>query len=251
MIQLVDIHKSFGENKVLDGLNLTIETGSNTVLLGRSGSGKSVTIKHIIGLVQPDSGKVLIDGEELTGSSAVRLNRLRTKFGMLFQDAALFDSMSVWENVAFPLLEHRRGMKMAEVDAEVRRRLALVGLAGVEDRFPSELSGGMKKRVGLARAIVLEPEILLFDEPTSGLDPIMADAINQLIVKMGKELGVTNFIISHDVQSALRIADKIAVLFRGKIIEEGSPNQISASQNPVVMQFLQATSLGPVAAEEV
>jgi len=248
MIKLADIHKSFGEQKVLDGLNLQIPDGKITVLLGRSGSGKSVTLKHIIGLVRPNSGQVLVDGEDITKVSAWRLNQIRKKFGMLFQEAALFDSMTVMENVAFPLVEHTK-LKWDEIEKTVLEKLQQVGLEGAESKFPSQLSGGMKRRVGLARAIILEPQILLCDEPTSGLDPIVAEAITDLLVEMQKNLGITMFIISHDTQLALKVADQIAFLYSGQIHFMGTPKEAVESDNPFVQQFIKHTATGPMALE--
>jgi phospholipid/cholesterol/gamma-HCH transport system ATP-binding protein len=237
MIKLVDIHKSFREQTILNGVNLEIPTGKITVLLGRSGGGKSVTLKHIIGLLKPDSGQVLIDGQDLTKLNDKNLNEVRKRFGILFQDGALFDSMDVWENVAFPLLEHT-DLTRAEVDERVREALSSVGLKNVEHKLPSELSGGMRKRVGLARAVVHHPDIILYDEPTSGLDPLMKDSINQLIADTQKRYDLTNFIISHDIDGALRIADMVAVLYEGKILIQGTPNEIRASDHPYVKAFI-------------
>jgi phospholipid/cholesterol/gamma-HCH transport system ATP-binding protein len=245
MIKLADLRKSFGKQKVLDGLDLEIEAGKTTVIIGRSGGGKSVLLKHIIGLLQPDSGEVLIDGVDITKLGDRDLNEIRKKFGMLFQEAALFDSMTVGENVAFPLREHTR-MKEKEIRETVADRLHAVGLTGVEGKMPSELSGGMRKRVGLARAIAMHPQIVLFDEPTTGLDPVMTEAINQLIIDTQKQFHFTCVVISHDIQSIFEIADRIAMLYEGKIIEYGTPEEIRASQNPVIVQFLSGSIEGPI-----
>lgn len=245
MIELIAIRKSFGSQKVLDGLDLTIEAGKITVIIGRSGGGKSVLLKHIIGLIRPDSGEVLIDGVDITQLSDKNLNEIRKKFGMLFQEAALFDSMTVGENVAFPLREHSR-MKEDEIREIVADRLHAVGLAGVEGKMPSELSGGMRKRVGLARAIAMNPQIVLFDEPTTGLDPVMTEAINRLIIDTQKRYQLTCVVISHDIQSIFEISDRIAMLYEGKIIEQGTPEQMRASQNPVIVQFLSGSIEGPI-----
>ncbi|MCU0581922.1 MAG: ABC transporter ATP-binding protein [Syntrophales bacterium] len=245
MIKLVDIHKSFGKQKVLDGLNLTIEPGKTTVIIGRSGGGKSVLLKHIIGLIKPDRGHVLIEESDLTRLSEKDLNEVRKKFGMLFQEAALFDSMTVGENVAFPLREQTK-LKDAEIRQIVADRLRAVGLSGVEEKMPSELSGGMRKRVGLARAIALHPQIVLFDEPTTGLDPVMTEAINQLIIDTQKNFNLTCVVISHDIQSIFRIGHKIAMLYEGRIIEYGTPDEIKASENPVMKQFLSGSVDGPI-----
>ena len=245
MIKLVDIHKSFGKQKVLDGLNLTIEAGKTTVIIGRSGGGKSVLLKHIIGLVKPDRGQVLVDETDIIGLSEKNLNEVRKKFGMLFQEAALFDSMNVGENVAFPLREQTK-LKEEEIRRIVADRLRAVGLSGVEGKMPSELSGGMRKRVGLARAIALHPQIVLFDEPTTGLDPIMTEAVNQLIVDTQQSFNLTCVVISHDIQSIFRIGHKIAMLYEGRIIEYGTPEEIRASDNPVMKQFLSGSVDGPI-----
>jgi phospholipid/cholesterol/gamma-HCH transport system ATP-binding protein len=245
MIKLADLRKSFGKQKVLDGLDLEIEAGKTTVIIGRSGGGKSVLLKHIIGLLRPDSGEVLIDGVDITKLGDRHLNEIRKKFGMLFQEAALFDSMTVGENIAFPLREHTR-MKEREIRETVADRLHAVGLTGVEGKMPSELSGGMRKRVGLARAIAMHPQIVLFDEPTTGLDPVMTEAINRLIIDTQKQFNFTCVVISHDIQSIFEIADRIAMLYEGKIIECGTPEEIRASRNPVIAQFLSGSIEGPI-----
>lgn len=245
MIQLLDVHKSFGKQKVLDGLNLEIDDGVTTVIIGRSGGGKSVLLKHIIGLMKPDRGRVLVDGVDIGKLNDRELNEIRKKFGMLFQEAALFDSMNVGENVAFPLREHTK-MKEAEIREIVAERLRAVGLAGVEMKMPSELSGGMRKRVGLARAVAMRPGIVLFDEPTTGLDPVMTEAINQLIMNTQRQYELTCVVISHDLQSIFKIGHKIAMLYEGKIIAYGSPGDIQASENPVIRQFLAGSVEGPI-----
>ena len=245
MINLVDIHKSFRNNVVLNGLDLLIEVGKVTVIIGQSGGGKSVLLKHMIGLIRPDKGKVEIDGQDITAFNERQLNEIRKRFGMLFQEAALFDSMTVGQNVAFPLIEHTK-LPKSTIREIVSEKLAHVGLRGVEDKMPSELSGGMKKRVGLARAIALEPEIILFDEPTTGLDPIMADAIDQLIVDIQSRLNVTCVVISHDITGTFKIAHKIAMLYQGKIIEYGTPEEIKNGRNPILKQFLEGKREGPI-----
>jgi phospholipid/cholesterol/gamma-HCH transport system ATP-binding protein len=245
MIKLVDLHKSFGKQAVLNGLNLEIEAGKTTVIIGRSGGGKSVLLKHIIGLIRPDQGQVLIDGTDITKLGDRDLNEIRKKFGMLFQEGALFDSMTVGENVAFPLREHTR-MTEPQIRSTVADRLRSVGLTGVEEKMPSELSGGMRKRVGLARAIAIQPQIVLFDEPTTGLDPIMAEAINRLIVETQKGFNLTCVVISHDIHSIFEVGDRIAMLYEGKIIEYGTPEELRASQNPVIVQFLSGSIEGPI-----
>ncbi len=250
MIEIIDLHKYFGKKHVLRGINLKVENGESMVVIGGSGSGKSVLIKHIIGILKPDEGTVLINGIDITKLKENDLYEVRKKFGMLFQSSALFDSLSVWENVSFALLRQK---KMGEKELKVLaiEKLRLVGLVGVEDLMPSELSGGMKKRVGLARAIAHEPDILLYDEPTTGLDPIMADAINDLIVEMKKHLSVTSIAITHDLNSAYKIADRVAMLYEGKIIQTGTPEEIKNTQNPVVRQFITGSAIGPIKIEGV
>ena len=245
MIKLINLHKSFGRQEVLKGLNLEIEDGKTTVIIGKSGGGKSVLLKHIIGLLKPDMGQVVIDDVDITGLSDRKLNEVRKKFGMLFQEAALFDSMTVRENVAFPLREHSK-LSDIEIASVVADRLRAVGLSGIEDKMPSELSGGMRKRVGLARAIALQPKIVLFDEPTTGLDPVMTEAINQLILETQKEFNLTCVVISHDLGSIFKIGHRIAMLYDGEIIESGTPDEIRSSTNPVIRQFLSGSIEGPM-----
>jgi phospholipid/cholesterol/gamma-HCH transport system ATP-binding protein len=250
MIELVDVHKSFGKNHVLRGVALTIRKGESIVVIGGSGSGKSVLLKHIIGLLKPDKGSVLINGLEVHTLDEKHLNETRKRFGMLFQAAALFDSLSVWENVGFGLRRHTH-LSDAEIKEIAVRKLKMVGLVGVEDLMPSELSGGMRKRVGLARAIAMEPEILLYDEPTTGLDPIMADAINELIVEMRERLNVTSISITHDMKSAYKIADRIAMLYNGVIIGSGSSEEIKHTSDPIIRQFITGTATGPITEEGI
>ncbi len=245
VIELMNIHKSFDANHVLRGVNLQVKRGESMVVIGGSGSGKSVLLKHIIGILLPDEGSVLINGIDLTTLNEQELYEVRRKFGMLFQMSALFDSLSVWENVAFGILRNK-SVSDREAKAVAVEKLRLVGLVGVEDLMPAELSGGMKKRVGLARAIAHQPEILLYDEPTTGLDPIMADAINDLIVTMKNTLSVTSVAITHDMNSAYKIADRIAMLYEGKIIETGSPDEIRNTGNPIVKQFITGSAYGPI-----
>ena len=244
-IRVVNLHKFFGEKHVLRGVDLEIHQGETLVVLGGSGSGKTVLIKCIIGLIQPDAGEIYVDGRETTGLDERGMNEIRKKFGMLFQGGALFDSMRIWENVGFGLRQQNR-LNEEEVKRIASEKLRLVGLKNIEDLMPAELSGGMKKRVSLARAIAMEPEILLYDEPTTGIDPIMADAINSLIVQMREKLNVTSIAITHDMKSAYKIADRIAMLFQGKIIEVGTTEEIKNSPNPIVQQFIQGKSEGPV-----
>jgi len=237
MIKLIDVRKSFKGQQVLDGVNLECPRGKITILLGRSGSGKSVTLKHIIGLIKPDAGRVLIEGEDISKMDGWELNETRRKFGMLFQDGALFDSMTVGENVGFPLKEARRFTSL-EIREKIAEALSEVGLHGVEHKLPSELSGGMRKRAALARAIVLSPSIMLYDEPTTGLDPIMTDSINQLIKRTQEHLNHTAFIISHDIAGAFRIADQLTVLYQGKILAAGPPEEIRKSTDPFISAFI-------------
>ncbi len=250
MIKIDNIFKSFGVKDVLKGVELEIKKGESMVIIGGSGSGKSVLLKHIIGLLKPDRGRVLIENTDITGLNERQLYAVRRRFGMLFQGAALFDSLTVWENVAFALLRQK---VVSEEEAKhiASEKLKLVGLKGIENLMPSELSGGMKKRVGLARAIAHNPEIILYDEPTTGLDPIMADAINELIMRLQKKLNVTSVTITHDMTSAYKIADRIAMLYDGKIIEVGKPEEIKNTDNPIVRQFITGSSIGPIKIEGV
>ena len=244
-IRVVNLQKSFGENQVLRGVHLEIQQGESMVVIGGSGSGKTVLIKCIIGLIRPDGGEIYVDGLEITSLNERRLNEVRKKFGMLFQGGALFDSLKVWENVGFGLRQQTR-LGEEEIRRIATEKLRLLGLKDVEDLMPAELSGGMKKRVSLARAIALEPEILLYDEPTTGIDPVVADAINELIIRMREKLNVTSIAITHDMKSAYKIGDRIAMLYQGKIIEVGTPDDIKNSPNPIVQQFIQGKSEGPI-----
>jgi phospholipid/cholesterol/gamma-HCH transport system ATP-binding protein len=244
-IEVADLHKSFDTNHVLRGVNLGVKKGESMVVIGGSGVGKSVLIKCIIGLLRPDSGSIRVDGQEIASLKEQSLNEVRKKFGMLFQAGALFDSLRVWENVGFGLKQHTR-LRDEEIKGIAVEKLRLLGLRNVENLMPSELSGGMRKRVSLARAIAMEPEILLYDEPTTGLDPIMADAINDLIIQMREKLRVTSIAITHDMVSAYKVADRIAMLYEGKIIEVGTPQQIRESNNPIVQQFIQGKAEGPI-----
>jgi len=245
MIEINDLYKGFHNKPVLEGVNLAIQKGETVVIIGRSGCGKSVLLKHIIGLLKPDKGQLLIDGEDITAYPKDKLNQLRQRFGMLFQGAALFDSMTVAENVGLGLSEHTE-MTEGQIREIAAEKLKMVGLVGVEDLKPAELSGGMKKRVGLARAIAMNPEFILYDEPTTGLDPIMADAINDLVINLRNTLKITSIAVTHDMASAYKIADRIAMLYKGKIIFAGTPEETKNSDNPVVQQFIQGRSQGPI-----
>jgi phospholipid/cholesterol/gamma-HCH transport system ATP-binding protein len=248
MIEIRGLEKRFGTKVVLDGLDLTVPRGKNTVVIGGSGTGKSVLIKCVVGLLRADAGEILIGGEDVTKMDERELVRVRRKFGMLFQGAALFDSMNVGENVAFAL-RRLRLYPERQIHDVVEEKLSMVGLRDIQHLMPAELSGGMKKRVGLARAIASEPEILLYDEPTTGLDPIMADVINDLIISLRELLGVTSISITHDMASAYKIADHIAMLYKGKIVEVGKPEEIRNTRNPVVSQFVEGRAVGPITAE--
>jgi phospholipid/cholesterol/gamma-HCH transport system ATP-binding protein len=241
-----DVHKSFGEHHVLRGLTLSVPRGRITTIIGRSGTGKSVTIKHIMGLLRPDSGRIWVGDDELTSMDDRALRKVRLRFGMVFQHAALFDSLNVFENIAFPLREHER-VTEKEIGEKVRELLALVGLHGAEKKFPSELSGGMAKRVGLARALVRAPEYLLYDEPTTGLDPILTAAMDDLIHRTQQaHPHLTSLIISHDMHAVMKIADKVVMLYDGVVAHEGTPAFFKASEDPLVRQFLAGSLDGPM-----
>ncbi len=237
MIEVSGLHRSFGENHVLRGVDLAVEEGTTTVILGSSGSGKSVLMKHMIGLLTPDRGTVRVDGEEIQGLSEHGLARVRRKFGMVFQSAALFDSLNVFDNVAFPLVE-RGGLPRREIADRVHEKLDVVGLRGIDDRYPEEMSGGMRKRVALARALALDPKIVLYDEPTTGLDPIATEYVDEMIVSAQERVGVTSVVISHDIGSAFAIADRCAVLHEGAVVAEGTPAELRESRQPFVRRFL-------------
>lgn len=238
-IEVQGLFKSLGGRPVLRGVDLPVERGETLVIIGRSGCGKTVLLKHIIGLMKPDSGCVLVDGVELGRLSERELDRLRLKFGMLFQEAALFDSLTVFENVGFALREHTR-MSRETIRSRVKECLALVGLDGIENLYPEALSGGMKKRVGLARAVAMNPEIILYDEPTSGVDPLMGEEINLLIQKLRDQLGVTSLVVTHDLESALTLGDRIALLEGGRIAALGTPTELHEMDEPVVREFFRS-----------
>ncbi len=237
--------KRLGNKQVLDGLDLDVEQGETVVVLGPSGTGKSVLLKHMIGLMQPDAGSIRVAGEEIVGMDEPGLDRVRLKFGMLFQGAALFDSMTVGENVGLGLTEHSN-VPPAEIRRRVTERLGWVGLKDVEQMKPASLSGGMRKRVGLARALAMDPEIILYDEPTTGLDPITGDVINQLIRALQHQLGVTSVVVTHDLMSAYKVGDRLAMLYQGRVVFIGTPDEVRETDHPMVRQFIEGSSVGPI-----
>jgi len=245
MITLRQVRKAFNEQVVLDNLDLEVPSGKITAIIGPSGGGKSVLLKHMIGLLKPDSGQVLVDGENIVSMGRGELNRVRERFGVLFQNAALFDSMTIFENVAFPLEEKTR-LSRDEIRNRVHRALEQVGLRSVDDKYPDQLSGGMKKRVGLARALLLDPAIILFDEPTTGLDPIICKAMHRLILDTHAEFGFTAVIVTHEVPAIFDICDYVAMLYQGKILFRGTPDEIWASDDPAVRQFILGELEGPL-----
>ena len=245
MIEIRNLQKSFGSKPVLRGVNLDIQKGASQIIIGRSGCGKSVLLKHIIGLVKPDAGQIYVDGEEVTDASTRDLYRMRRKFGMLFQGAALFDSMTVGENVALGVREHRM-FDEADIQRRVAEKLELVRLPNTQHLKPAELSGGMKKRVGLARALMMDPEFVLYDEPTTGLDPITADAINELIIECNKQLGFTSIVVTHDMTSAYKVGDRFAMLHDGEVIFTGTTDEVRRTNHPVVKQFIEGRADGPL-----
>lgn len=246
MIEIENLHKIFGNNKVLDDLNLEIKKGETLVILGRSGCGKSVLLKHIIGVMKADEGTIIVDKDDITHMNEEQLNRIRLKMGMLFQGAALFDSMTVGENVGFLLKEHYN-LPEENVKKEVSKALKMVGLGNIENLMPSALSGGMRKRAGLARAICSQNlKIILYDEPTTGVDPITADSINNLIISLHDKLNVTSVAVTHDIESAYKIADRIALLYKGKIVAIDQTEKIKKSKNPFIRQFMDGKAKGPM-----
>ncbi len=245
MIELIDVSKNFNGRQVLDHMSLNVEEGETKVIIGRSGVGKSVTLKHIVRLFEPDAGIVKVEGRNVLSLRGKELNELHMQIGMVFQGGALFDSMTVGENVGFLLREHTT-FSTTEIERRVKESLALVGLYNIESYLPSDLSGGMKKRVALARAICTKPKIILYDEPTTGVDPITADAINLLIDELHDKLKVTSIVVTHDMRSAYKVADRIAMLYDGKIIAEGTPDEIRYTHNPYVHQFITGAAHGPI-----
>jgi phospholipid/cholesterol/gamma-HCH transport system ATP-binding protein len=241
MIEIINLHKSFGDNRVLRGVNLEIKEGGSLAIIGRSGCGKSVLLKHIVGLLLPDEGYIKFDGKIISDLDRKELYKIRRKFGFLFQGAALFDSMTVEENVGIALVENDLGFSKEMIKKIVAEKLELVGLPGTQKLKPSELSGGMKKRVGLARALVTNPDYILYDEPTTGLDPIMSDSIDDLIKDLNQKLNVTSIIVTHDMFSVKNTADKIAMMYEGKIYFTGTPQEVLESTDPVIQKFIQRT----------
>ncbi len=245
MIEIKNVYKNFNSKKVLSGANLAIAKGETKVIIGRSGCGKSVLLKHIMAILQPDSGTVIVEGKDMSGISTKALNELRMRMAMVFQGGALFDSLTVGENVGFALYEYSR-LSHKEIDERVEESLCNVELCGIHKLMPSELSGGMKKRVAIARALCMRPEVILYDEPTTGVDPITADSINELIIHLHDKFKVTSIVVTHDMKSAYRVADKIAMLYQGRIIAEGTPDEIRSTDHPVVYQFINGLAKGPI-----
>ncbi|MFA6349890.1 MAG: ABC transporter ATP-binding protein [Candidatus Omnitrophota bacterium] len=250
MIDIKNLHKSFNSHKVLNGVDLQLEKGTTLVVIGRSGCGKSVMLKHIVGILKPDEGEILVDGMPLSLMDDIKLNGIRNKIGLVFQGGALFDSLNVAENVGFRMIEHSEKPDYEAINVKVKEALKLVDLSGIEKLMPAELSGGMKKRVSLARAICTNPEIILYDEPTTGLDPINADGINDLIRSLHDKIKVTAIVVTHDMKSAYKIADRIAMMYQGRIITQGTPEEIQASKDPVVYQFINGLAKGPITETE-
>ncbi len=245
MIQIRGLKKRLGTKQVLDGVDLDINKGETVVILGRSGTGKSVLLKNIIGLMQPDAGTIEVDGQDIVGLKEKDLNKVRIRFGLLFQGGALFDSMTVGENVGLPMREHTK-MSAAEIEKRVTERLEWVGLKSVEQMKPASLSGGMRKRVGLARAIAMDPAYMLYDEPTTGLDPIMADVINRLIRSLQERIGVTSIVVTHDMNSAYHVGDRLSMLNEGRVVFTGTPDEARNTRDPLVKQFIEGSSDGPI-----
>ena len=249
MIQIQGLHRWFGNQHVLRGVDLTIKEGETIVIIGRSGCGKSVLLKHIMAILEPDEGDIKIYGQSMFTMSSTEQDSFRLQLGMLFQGSALFDSLNVRENVGFSLYEHTK-LSEEVIGQKVREKLGLVGLQDIEELMPASLSGGMKKRVGLARAICNEPKIILYDEPTTGLDPINADGINDLILRMQERLKVISIVVTHDMTSAYKVGNRIAMLYNGKIIADGTPKEIRNSSDPVVQQFITGSAHGPITDQE-
>ncbi len=249
MIEIKGVHKKFSGNHVLRGVNLTVRDGETLAIIGRSGCGKSVLLKHIVGLIEPDQGELLVDGTNLLQLNMREQEKFRLQLGMLFQGSALFDSMTVKKNVGFSLYEHT-ALPEKVIEEKVKEKLKMVGLQGIEHLMPASLSGGMQRRVALARAICNEPKIILYDEPTTGLDPINADIINDLIIRMQERLKVTSIVVTHDMKSAYKVANRIAMLYEGNIIGLGSPDEIRNTKDPVIAQFITGSARGPITDKE-
>jgi len=249
MIEIKNLFKSFDNKIILNGLNLTVRSGETKVIIGRSGAGKSVLLKNIVGLMKPDAGSIKIKGVETTTLTEKEYNKIRSEMGMVFQGGALFDSMNVAENVAFVLNEFTN-LDKKTIENRIKESLAMVGLQGIERMIPSQLSGGMRKRVSLARVLCMEPQIILYDEPTTGVDPITADAINNLIVELRQKLQVTSIVVTHDMSSALKVGDSIAMFYAGQVIAEGTPDEIRNTKHPVVKQFIHGEAHGPITDSE-
>lgn len=245
IIELKNIHKSFGKKKILNGINITVEKGETMVLLGPSGTGKSVTLKHITGLMEPDAGECKVFGTNISGADEKVKSGIRTKMGVLFQSAALINWLTVFDNVALPLREHRVADEKT-IQKIVTEKLEWLDVMHAADAYPANISGGMQKRVGLARAIVGNPEIILYDEPTSGLDPVMSNVINELIIKLQKELNISSIVVTHDMNSAYMIASRISFIFKGRILFCGNADEIQKSENEVVQQFIHGYTKGPI-----
>lgn len=245
MIEIIDLRKSFNGQEVLCGVNLKIEDGHTLALIGGSGRGKSVLLKHIIGLLKPDSGKILIDDQDISKLRGRKLKQLKERFGIVFQGGALFDSLTVFENIAFPLREKTK-LKASQIREAVFNELAEVGLSGAENKYPAEISGGMKKRVALARCLVLSPEIILFDEPTTGLDPLIGKAIHRMIRDCQKRHNLTAIMVTHEIPEIFSLVDRVAMLYNGRILAEGTPEEIQSSKDPVIHQFIHGELEGPI-----
>jgi phospholipid/cholesterol/gamma-HCH transport system ATP-binding protein len=245
VIRVENLYKSFDGQPVLRGLSLEVATGEIMIIIGRSGGGKTVFLRHLLGLIRPDTGRVLVDGTDITRLRRRALDRIRERYGVVFQGGALFDSMTVFDNVAFPLREKKR-LPVREVAARVEEKLAQVGLAGMGHKYPAEISGGMKKRVAIARALITEPEIVFFDEPTTGLDPVLVNAIHHLILDLHRKFRFTAIVVSHEIPEIFQIAQRAAMLHDGVIVEAGVPEAIQASPNPVVQQFIRGEIEGPI-----
>lgn len=245
MIKFIDVFKTLGSQQVLKGLTLDIREGETFAIIGRSGCGKSVTLKHMVGLLMPDSGRVVVDGEDITGFTEEQLGVVRKKFGFLFQSGALLNSLNVGENIGLPLREHKE-LPEPEIRKRISEVLGLLGLSHLEEVMPADLSGGMRKRVALGRAIVRQPKIILYDEPTTGLDPIMSNVINQLIIRMREKLNVTSIVVTHDMNSTFMVADRIGLLYQGKIIRQGTAEEFRNSADPAIKQFVKGDAEGPL-----